>query len=182
MSEIVIYQDVEKHAQVEVRLEDETLWLSQDQLAMLFQRDQSVISRHIKNIYKEGELEPESNMQKMHIAISDKPVVFYNLDMILSVGYRVNSKRGTQFRIWANRILKEHLVQGYTLNEKRLQEKKEQIRQLHASIRLVERSLLEQAETVDDARRIVHVLAEFAMGLNVLDDYDFKARRKRNDG
>ncbi len=89
-------------------------------MVKLFQRNQSVISRHVNNVFREGELQRKSNMQKMHIANSDKPVAFYNLDVIISVGYRVKSEHGTRFRIWATRILKDHLVKGYTLNQRRL--------------------------------------------------------------
>ncbi len=112
-NQIEIYTTKDNETAVEVRFDQETVWLSQDQLTMLFQRDQSVISRHINNVFKEGELEQKSNMQKMHIANSDKPVAFYNLDVIISVGYRVKSKRGTQFRQWATQRLKDYLVQGY---------------------------------------------------------------------
>jgi hypothetical protein len=170
--QIVIYQTDDGTVQIEVRMEAETLWLSEQQIAMVFERDRTVIGRHIKNIIKTGELDEKSNVQKMHIANSDKPVIFYNLDMILSVGYRVNSKRGTQFRIWANRILKEHLVQGYTINQKRLQEQRTRFTRLQESIQLLERSLIEQAVTVDSARNIVRILSEFARGLEILDDYD----------
>ena len=97
-NEIILYQ-AEDSTQVEVKVEDETVWLSQNQMISLFQRDQSVVSRHINNIFKEGELKKKSNMQKMHISGSDKPVAFYNLNVIISVGYRVKSKQGTQFRI-----------------------------------------------------------------------------------
>ncbi len=106
-----------------MRLKHETVWLTQAQMVKLFQRDQSVISRHVNNVFKEGGLPRKSNMQKMHIANSDKPVAFYNLDVIISVGYRVKSRRGTQFRIWATSVLKDHLVRGYTLNQRRLAEK-----------------------------------------------------------
>lgn len=170
--EIIIYTASDGTLQTEVRMEADTLWLSEQQIAMVFERDRTVIGRHIRKIIQTGELDEKSNVQKMHITNSDKPVSFYNLDMILSVGYRVNSKRGTQFRIWANRILKEHLVQGYTINEKRLKEQRVNFRRLQESIRLLERSLLEQAKTVDDARNIVRVLAEYAKGLEILDDYD----------
>jgi hypothetical protein len=101
MSEVVIYQAEDGNAALEVQLDQETVWLSQAQLVDLFQRDQSVVSRHIRNVFKEGELDGKSNMQKMHIPNSDKPVVFYNLDVIISVGYRVKSQRGTQLRQWA---------------------------------------------------------------------------------
>jgi hypothetical protein len=117
-NEIVLYRPNELAEHIEVRLDEETVWLSQEQLSHLFQRDQSVISRHIRNVFKEGELAEESNMQKMHIANSDKPVAFYNLDVIISVGYRVKSKQGTQFRIWATRVLKDYLLKGYAINNR----------------------------------------------------------------
>ena len=116
--EIILYHPEELTAHIEVRIDEDTVWLSQDQMSQLFNRDQSVISRHIRNIYKEGELEEKSTMQKMHIAISDKPVVFYNLDVIISVGYRVKSKEGTQFRIWATNVLRDYLLKGYALNQR----------------------------------------------------------------
>ncbi len=117
---VEIFQTEDGQIRLEVQLSDETVWLSQAQMVALFARDQSVISRHVRNIFKEGELVKESNMQKMHIAGSDKPVTFYNLDVIISVGYRVKSQRGVQFRQWATQTLKQHLIQGYTLNRKRL--------------------------------------------------------------
>ncbi len=170
--ELIIYQSSDGTIQTEVRMEAETLWLTEQQIATVFERDRTVIGRHIKNIIKTGELDEKSNVQKMHIANSDKPVAFYNLDMILSVGYRVNSKRGTQFRIWANRVLKEHLVQGYTINQKRLQEKKDQIDTLKNAVALVERTLLQQVETVQQAREVLTILNAYARGLEILDDYD----------
>ncbi|MDY0077741.1 MAG: RhuM family protein [Bacteroidales bacterium] len=117
-NEIVLYQPDDLAERIEVRLDQETVWLSQDQLSSLFQRDQSVISRHIRNVYKEGELEEKSTMQKMHIPNSDKPVAYYNLDVIISVGYRVKSKQGTQFRIWATNVLRDYLLKGYALNQR----------------------------------------------------------------
>jgi len=126
--EIVIYTAADGTIQTEVRMHEESLWLSLNQIAELFERDKSVISRHIKKVYNEAELEKSATVAKYAtVQIEggrkiERTIEFYNLDMILSVGNRVNSKRGTQFRIWANRILKEHLIQGYTLNQKRLQE------------------------------------------------------------
>lgn len=117
-NEIILYQSDELPEHIEVRVEQETVWLTQEQLSTLFERDQSVISRHIRNIFKEGELEEESNMQKMHIPFSDKPVAFYNLNVIISVGYRVKSKQGTQFRIWATQVLRDFLLKGYALNQR----------------------------------------------------------------
>jgi len=140
MSEIIIYQAEDKHTEVEVRFEEDTVWLNQDQLSLLFQRDQSVISRHIRNIFKEGELDRKSIMQKMHNAHSDKPIVFYNLDLIISVGYRVNSVRGTQFRQWATRRLKDYLVEGYAINQKRLEERNIELKHLKTGISILHRA------------------------------------------
>ena len=125
--QIEIYRSADNQIELQVNLNHETVWLNQVQMGHLFGRDQSVISRHIRNVFKEGELEEKSNMQKMHIANSDKPVTFFNLEVIISVGYRVNSKRGTQFRPWATQRLKDYLVQGYAINEKRLAEKQLQV-------------------------------------------------------
>ena len=115
--EIILYQPDET-IKLEVRMEDETVWLTQAQMVDLFQRDQSVIARHINNIFKEAELEKESNMHFLHNAFSDKPINLYSLDVIISVGYRVKSKRGTQFRQWANKVLKEYLLKGYSINRR----------------------------------------------------------------
>lgn len=121
-SEILIYQTEDGQTKIETRFENETVWLTQEQIVLLFQRDQSVISRHINNIFSEGELDKESNMQKMHIAFSDKPVAFYNLDVIISVGYRVKSHRGVQFRKWATALIKEYLIKGFAMNDEKLKE------------------------------------------------------------
>lgn len=117
-NEIILYRANELVEHIEVRIYEETVWLTQEQLSTLFVRDQSVISRHIRNIFTEGELEEKSNMQKMHIPNSDKPVTFYSLDVIISVGYRVKSKQGTQFRIWATQVLRDFLLKGYVLNQR----------------------------------------------------------------
>ena len=103
-------------------MEQQTVWLRQDQISLLFGRDRSVITKHLRNLFNEGELEEKSNVQIMHIAGSDRPVAFHTLDAVISVGYRVNSKRGTQFRIWATSVLRDHLLKGYSVNERRLRE------------------------------------------------------------
>ena len=115
--EIILYQPDEA-VRLEVRLEDETVWLTQAQIAELFQRDRTVITKHINDVFKEKELEEKSNVHFLHIANSDKPVKFFSLDVIISVGYRVKSVRGTQFRQWANKILKEYLLKGYSINQR----------------------------------------------------------------
>ena len=116
-SEIILYQP-DNEVRLEVRLEDETVWLTQAQISELFQRDRTVITKHIANIFKEKELEEKSNVHFLHFANSDKPVKIYSLDIIISVGYRVKSQRGTQFRIWANKVLKEYLLKGYAVNRR----------------------------------------------------------------
>ncbi|MBD5268307.1 MAG: DNA-binding protein [Bacteroides sp.] len=118
-NEIILYQP-DASVKLEVRLENDTVWLTQQQMSDLFMRDRTVITRHINNIFKEKELEEESNVHFLHIANSDKPIKLYSLDVIISVGYRVKSVRGTQFRQWANKILKEYLLRGYSVNQRLL--------------------------------------------------------------
>ncbi len=163
-----IYTSSDGSTQIEVKFEGETFWLSQEQLSDLFERDQSVISRHLSNVFKDGELDKQSNMQKMHFAKSDKPIVFYSLDVIISVGYRVNSKRGTQFRQWATKRLREYLVEGVALNEKRLEQKNKEVQVLHDGIRILSRAIEEQANR-NSSYAWLH---QFSIGLNLLDDYD----------
>jgi hypothetical protein len=119
-SEILLYQTENGQTKLEVRLENETVWLTQQQMSELFQRDRTVITKHINNIFLENELQEESNVQNLHIANSDKPVKHYSLDVIISVGYRVKSHRGTQFRIWATQRLKEFIIKGFALDDERL--------------------------------------------------------------
>lgn len=163
--EIIIYRDRKGEAGLEVRLEGDTLWLTQAQIGLLFEKERSVITKHLRNVFRSGELEEKSNVQKMHFAISDKPVLFYNLDVIISVGYRVNSKRGTQFRIWATNVLKQHLVKGYTENARRLQE-------LRLSLQLVEHVLDRHAVSADEAKALLRVVTDYSYALDLLDDYD----------
>ena len=116
-TELIIYQTEDGRTKIDVYFQDENAWLNKAQMAELFQRDRSVISRHVRNVFDEGELDEKSNVQKMHIANSDKPVEYYSLDVIISVGYRVKSLRGTQFRIWANSVLREYLIKGFAMND-----------------------------------------------------------------
>ena len=173
MSEIIIYQTANNQTEVEVRFEGETFWLTLNQISALFQRDKSVISRHIKNIYREEELDTITTVaKKATVQIEGgrevmRDIEYFNLDAILSVGYRVNSKRGTQFRQWATQRLKDYLVKGYAINEKRLAEKQQQVEYLKTGIRILSRAISEQA-TIDDSK----MLQMFAKGLTLLDDYD----------
>ncbi len=116
--EIVIYQTADNYTSLEVRFENDTVWLTQAQMVDLFGRERTVITKHINNVFRENELTEESNVHFLHIAFSDKPVKYYSLDVIISVGYRIKSQRGTQFRIWANNILKNYLLKGYAVNQR----------------------------------------------------------------
>jgi death-on-curing family protein len=176
MNEIVIYQTPDNQTQVEVQFEGETFWLTQEQISQLFERDRTVITKHLRNIFKEGELNEQvvcANFAHttQHGAIKgktqEKQVKYYNLDAILSVGYRVNSKRGTQFRQWATQHLKDYLVQGYAINEKRLAEKQHQVEYIKTGIRILSRAITQQATAQDS-----QMLQIFAKGLELLDDYD----------
>lgn len=168
----VVFTTENGETRLDVELKHETVWLSQKQMEQLFERDQSVISRHLRNVFKEGELEEKSNMQKMHIAHSDKPIVYYSLDAILSVGYRVNSKRGTQFRIWASQVLKQYLIEGYALNENRLQQTQEKLKQLRQAIQLSHRLAHQESLSTDESKGILAILDRYRRALSVLDDYD----------
>ncbi len=136
-SDVLIYQAEDGTAMTEVRLNAGTVWLRQEQMGELFGRERSVVTKHLRNVFVEGELDEKSNVQNLHIAGSDKPVRFYNLDVIISVGYRVKSQQGTRFRQWATRILREHLTQGYTLNRQRLEAN---ARELEAALQLVKKA------------------------------------------
>ena len=129
-NQIIIYQTEDGQTQVDVRLENETVWLTTSQMAMLFDREESNIRRHVINVFKEGELEKENNVHFLHVNGVKKPVPFYNLDVIISVGYRVKSQRGVQFRRWASKILKEYLVKGYAVNDRLSRDQLGELRQL----------------------------------------------------
>jgi hypothetical protein len=166
--EIVIYKPGEGGGHLEVRLEQESLWLSLNQIAAVFERDKSVISRHLSNVFREGELDREAVVAFFATTAADGKtykVEYFNLDAILSVGYRVNSIRGTQFRIWATQVLRDHLIKGYSVNSKRLEE-------LQQSLKLVGKVLERYDVTSDQARAILRVVTDYASALDLLDGYD----------
>jgi hypothetical protein len=151
-SDFILFKTEDEKISVDVRFEDETVWLTQDQMATLFERDRTVIVKHIANIFSEGELDEKSNVQFLHIANSDKPVKFYNLNVIISVGYRVKSQRGTQFRIWATKRLNEYIRKGFTMDDERLKnlggggywkELLQRIRDIRASEKVFYRQVLD---------------------------------------
>lgn len=178
--EVIIYRSPEGDTTIDVKFENETLWLTHQQIADLFERDRSVITRHVMNIFRTKELDEKSNVQKMHIPNSDRPVKFYNLDVILSVGYRVNSKRGTQFRVWASKVLKEYLIKGYALNEKRLKEQTGKIKELEKSLEIFKRVADNYQLAKDEFSGILNVISDYTYALDILDQYDNQRLKTRN--
>ncbi len=169
--EIVIFKTADKRISLDVKLEQETVWLTQAQISKLFQVDRTGITRHIKNIFNSGELDEKSNVQKMHFPFSDKPIAVYNLDVIISLGYRVNSTRATQFRMWATNVLNKHLVNGYTLNEKRLKIAEHKYRELQKSLKLLSNVI--HLETVsDETKGLIQIISHYSRALDILDDFD----------
>lgn len=168
MSQIVIFEPADG-GHVTVRLEGDSLWLTQDQIADLFKRERSVITKHLRNIFKEGELDEESNVQILHIAGSDKPVKFYNLDAIISVGYRVNSKRGTQFRQWASGILRDHLMQGWTLDQVRFEQN---AAELEAALVLISKTARSSDLITETGRGLVEIISRYTQTFLLLQRYD----------
>ena len=167
--QVILYKN-----NLEVRLEKDTVWLSLNQLADLFERDKSVISRHLRNVFEEKELTKYSVVAKYATTAADGKIYqveYFNLDAIISVGYRVNSKRGTQFRIWATNVLRQHLVAGYTINEKRLKAQQGKITELQETVRLLDNLVLLESVS-DEAKGIVQIIAEYSRALNILDDFD----------
>ena len=158
---IIIYQTADGQASIDVKLENDTVWLTQSQLAELFQKDRTVITRHINNVFKEKELEEKSNVHFLHFANSDKPVKIYALDVIISVGYRVKSQRGTQFRIWANSVLKDYIVKGYAVNNKIATQKYAELKQL---VDILGRTVKNQEVlTTDEAGALIGVISDYTM-------------------
>ena len=170
---IIIYKTPDGEATVSVSLDNDTVWLSQQQMAELFAKDQSVIARHIRNVFKEKELEEKSNMQILHNTFSKyKPTKVYSLDVIISVGYRVKSIRGTQFRIWANKVLKEYLVKGYAVNNKITEQRYEELKQLVAVMARTVNCIGEKADS--QTNDMVNMVADYAYALDTLDRYDYQ--------
>ena len=172
--EIVIYKVKSGAVRLDVRLEKETIWLTQAQLVGLFLTERSVITKHLNNIFQTGELDEKRNVQKMHIPFSDKPVKLYNLDVVVSVGYRVNSKRATQFRVWATKVLKNYLIKGYALNQKRLHEHKTALKELRETITFIGSKAL-HPQLAGKADDLLKLLNEYSNALTILYKYDNKS-------
>ena len=165
-NEIVLFETADNEVSLQVQMQDETVWLTQAQMVELFGRDVSVISRHINNVFKEGELDKKSNLHFLQIANADRPVTIYSLDVIISVGYRVKYQRGVEFRRWANSVLKDYILRGYAVNDKR-------INQLGKIVQIMKR-----AENQLDAQQVLSVVESYSTALDILDDYDHQTLAK----
>ena len=171
-NKIVIYQTDNGQTQIDVRLEDETVWLTANQMAVLFDRDEKTVRKHINNVFREGELEKNNNTHFLRVDGVKQPVAYYNLDVIISVGYRVKSKRGTAFRIWARQIIKDFLVKGYAVNDRI---RHEQIAELRQLVQMVGRTIQsQQLESNNEHQILFDIVVDYTYALDTLDKYDFQ--------
>ena len=168
---MVLYTAPDGTTQLDVKLENETVWLSVSQMSVLFDKEASNIRRHVLNVFKDGELDRESNVHFLHVPFSDKPVPFYSLDVIISVGYRVKSQRGVQFRIWANKILKQYLIKGYAIDQRRL----DHYNELKDVVKLMSRAIaLQEKVTEEEFGGLFNVIGDYVYALDTLDRYDYQ--------
>ncbi|HUC82025.1 MAG TPA: virulence protein RhuM/Fic/DOC family protein [Flavisolibacter sp.] len=176
--EIIIYQTKDGRSQLEVHLEAESIWLSQNQMAELFDKSKKTVSEHIANIFKEEELSPLSTVRNFRTVQKEgnrqveREIDYYNLDVIISVGYRVKSQRGTQFRIWATQTLKDHLVKGYTINEKRLQEQREKFKELHQTVEFLKTTLGTKNLSGNEAQGLLEIISTYTRSFILLNQFD----------
>jgi prophage maintenance system killer protein len=177
-NDIIIYQSPDGTTSLDVRLDHETVWLTQKQMADLFDKDSDTIGLHIRNAYKEGELHPDGTTEDSSVVQNEgtrkvrRKIRFYNLDVIISVGYRVKSRQGTQFRQWATRILRDHIVKGYTLNEQRFREQAEKLADMRRTVELLARTLANQELVNETGKDVLRVITDYAYALTLLDRYD----------
>jgi len=185
-SEIKIYKTAEGKTSIEVKIEKETVWLNQYQLEELFETDRTTINKHILNVYKSGELKEKSTCAKIaHVQKEGKRTVkrnikFYNLDIIIAVGYRVNSKRGTEFRIWANQIIKDYLIKGYAINQQKLEKQAEQLDELKETIKILGNALEFKELTNDESKGLLKIISDYSYALEILDKYDYQTLKIEN--
>ncbi len=182
-SEIKIFKTSEGKTSIEVKLDNETVWLNQKQISQLFQKDKSVISRHIKNIFSEKELVASAVVAKFATTASDGKIYqvdFYNLDVIISVGYRIKSKRGTQFRIWANQIIKDYLIKGYAVNQQRLEKQVEQFNELQETIKILGNTMQRKELSYDESKGLLQIISDYSYALEILDQYDYQTLKVEN--
>jgi prophage maintenance system killer protein len=180
-SAIQIYRLDNGETEIEVKLDQDTIWLSQKQIAELFDKDSDTIGLHLKNIYSTGELEDFSTTEDYSVVQKEgtrnvrRKIKHYNLDAIISVGYRVNSIRGTQFRIWANQILKEYLIQGYSINERALKRQNEKLSELQKTIKILSSAIQSKELTSDESKGLLGIISDYSYALDILDKYDYQS-------
>ena len=185
-SEIKIYKTAKGKTSIEVKVEKETVWLNQYQLEELFETNRTTINKHILNIYKSGELKEDSTcakiaqVQKEGIRTVKRKIKYYNLDIIIAVGYRVNSKRGTDFRIWANQIIKDYLIKGYAINKQKLEKQAEQLNELKETIKILGNALEYKELTNDESKGLLRIISDYSYALEILDQYDYQTLRIEN--
>jgi len=185
-SDIKIYQSKDGQTEVLVKFENETVWLSQKQMAQLFDKDTDTIGLHLRNVYNSGELDEISTTEESSVVQLEgirnvkRTIKLYNLDAIISVGYRVNSKRGIQFRIWANKILKEYLIKGYALNERKLNEQNQQLKELQNSVKILGKALTIKTLSNDESTGLLKIISDYAYALDILDQYDYQSLQIRD--
>ena len=185
-SEIKIYKTPDGQTSIEVKFEKDTVWLSQKQMAELFDKDSDTIGLHLRNIYKSGELEEFSTTEKYSVVRQEgkrkvkRQIKFYNLDAIISVGYRVNSKRGVLFRKWATQLLKDYLIKGYAINQQRLEKQVEQLNELKETIKILGNALEYKELTNDESKGLLKIISEYSYALEILDQYDYQTLKIEN--
>ncbi len=180
-SAIEIFKTEDGNTEIKVNLSNDTVWLSKRQMAQLFDKDTDTVGLHLRNIFKSNELNEDSTTEEFSVVQKEgrrnvsRIVKFYNLDAIISVGYRVNSKRGTQFRIWANKVLKEYLIKGYALNERKLKQQNEQLKELQESVKILGNVLKEKKLTNSEKNGLLEIISNYAYALDILDQYDYQS-------
>jgi prophage maintenance system killer protein len=177
---IKIFQTKDKRTEIQVVVQSESVWLSQKQMSELFEKDSDTIGLHLRNIYKSGELEQKATTEKYSVVQKEgnrnvkRTIKLYNLDAIISVGYKVNSQRGVQFRIWANQVIKDYLIKGFAINEKRLKTQIESLNSLKETVRLLTKVTEQKKLTGDETEGLLKIVSDYAYALDVLDQYDYQ--------
>jgi prophage maintenance system killer protein len=179
-SAIKIFQTDDGKTEIQVVVQSDTVWLSQKQIADLFEKDADTVGLHLRNIYKTGELLEKATTEKYSVVQKEgdrnvtRSLKFYNLDAIISVGYRVNSQRGVQFRIWANQVIKDYLIKGYALNERRLKSQNEQLNSLKKSVLILTKIVNQKKLSPDESEGLLKIITDYAFALDILDQYDYQ--------
>ncbi len=185
-SEIKIYQTDDGQTKIDVKFDNETVWLTQKQMAQLFDKDSDTIGLHLKNIYQSGELEELSTTEESSVVQQEgerqvrRKIKLYNLDAIISVGYRVNSKRGIQFRIWASKIIKDYLLKGFVIDNKRLIQQNNQLKELQTSVKILGDSMKFKKLTDDESVGLLNIITKYSYALDILDQYDYQSLEIQN--